>query len=292
MNRRSLTVALAALFTATAAVAQTSLPIPWNIQMAINKGTRTATGEPGPHYWQNRADYRIRVSFDPATRLVRGSETITYTNNSPDSLQRLLFKLYPNLYKRGVPRLMGVMPEDLTDGVSIGEVSINGVRSHQGVGKGRGRRPNTEGTNMMVSIPTLQSGGQVSVALDFSYTLNKTSHIRTGQVDSGAFFIAYFFPRIAVYDDIDGWNTFPYLGSQEFYNDFCHFTVDVTVPGGLSRMGHGQLLTNAPDVLKPEYVSPMAQALQSRRRDHHRGCRGPQVRAITQHAARFEHLEV
>ena len=78
------------LFAILSAEAQTSLPLPWNIQQAIHKGTRTVTGEPGPQYWQNRADYHISVSFDPTTRQVRGSESITYVNNSPDTLKQLL----------------------------------------------------------------------------------------------------------------------------------------------------------------------------------------------------------
>ncbi len=78
--------------------AQSSLPVPLNIRQAFDKGTRTASGQPGPHYWQNRADYSIKVDFDPATRLVSGSETIVYKNNSPDTLRQLQFKLYPNLY--------------------------------------------------------------------------------------------------------------------------------------------------------------------------------------------------
>src|SRR5258708_39526531 len=98
-------------------VAQTSLPIPLNIRAAITKGTRTATGQPGAKYWQNRADYSIQVRFDPHTRLVSGTESIVYANNSPDTLRQLLFKLYPNLYKKTAPRLQNVRLEELTDGV-------------------------------------------------------------------------------------------------------------------------------------------------------------------------------
>ena len=238
---------------------QTSLPVPWNIQQAIHKGTRTITGEPGARYWQNRADYHIKVSFDPGSRLVSGSETIVYDNNSPDTLRQLGFKLYPNLYKKGVQRMMDVQPEDLTDGVSVSQVLINGVAPPQGQGSGRRRRPSVDGTNMNIGIPALKPGSSVTVTLDFSYTLNRTSHIRTGQVDSGSYFIAYFFPRIAVYDDIDGWNRIPYLGPQEFYNDFCHFSVDVTLPGNYLVWATGNLVNGA-DVLKPEYVQRLATA--------------------------------
>ncbi len=223
-------------------MAQASLPVPRNIREAMDKGTRTVTGRPGAHYWQNRADYSIQVSFDPQTRLVSGRESIVYTNNSPDTLKQLLFKLYPNLYKKGAVRLMPVKPEDLTDGMAVTNLNIEGQLSLADTRRAGG------GTDMAVKVDAAVPGKVLHVTLEFSYTLNKTSHIRTGQVDSGAFFIAYFFPRIAVYDDIDGWNRNPYVGVQEFYNDFCNFTVSVTVPGDYMVWGTGDLL-NRQDVL-------------------------------------------
>jgi len=205
-----------------------------NIKDAVNKGTRTVTGEPGARYWQNRGDYSIQVRFDPHTRLVSGTETIVYTNNSPDTLKSLLFKLYPNLYKKGAARLQSVRAEDLTDGVKVNDLVVEGVA---------GNFPSSApGTDATIRIPATGPGKSVHVSLGFSYTLNRNSHLRTGQVDSGAFFIAYFFPRIAVYDDIDGWNRNPYWGNLEFYNDFCHFNVDVTVPGDYLVWATGDLV--------------------------------------------------
>ena len=230
------------------ASAQTTLPVPLNIRQAIDKGSRTITGQPGPHYWQNHADYTIRVHFDPSTRLVSGSESIVYDNNSPDTLRQLLFKLYPNLYKKGATRMMPIRPEDLTDGVAISNMVIGGQAAD--AAHNNRRRRVADGTDLFVPIPILAPGQSTTVSLDFAYTLNKTSHIRTGQIDSGAFFIAYFFPRIAVYDDIDGWNRIPYLGPQEFYNDFCNFSVSVTVPGDYLVWGTGDLV-NRGDLLTP-----------------------------------------
>jgi Peptidase family M1 domain len=228
------------------APAQNTLPVPLNIRQAIDKGSRTITGQPGPHYWQNHADYTIRVHFDPSTRLVSGSESIVYNNNSPDTLRQLLFKLYPNLYKKGATRMMPVRPEDLTDGVAISNMVIGGLAAD--AARNSRRRRSADGTDLSVPIPMLAPAQSTTVSLDFAYTLNKTSHIRTGQIDTGAFFIAYFFPRIAVYDDIDGWNRIPYLGPQEFYNDFCNFSVSVTVPGDYLVWGTGDLV-NRGDLL-------------------------------------------
>jgi hypothetical protein len=228
------------------APAQNTLPVPLNIRQAIDKGSRTITGQPGPHYWQNHADYTIRIHFDPSTRLVSGSESIVYNNNSPDTLRQLLFKLYPNLYKKGATRMMPVRPEDLTDGVAISNMVIGGLAAD--AARNSRRRRSADGTDLSVPIPMLAPAQSTTVSLDFAYTLNKTSHIRTGQIDTGAFFIAYFFPRIAVYDDIDGWNRIPYLGPQEFYNDFCNFSVSVTVPGDYLVWGTGDLV-NRGDLL-------------------------------------------
>jgi Peptidase family M1 domain len=236
-------------FSSTVCLAQAPLPVPLNIRQAFEKGTRTAAGEPGPHYWQNKADYSIKVHFDPTTRLVSGSETIVYSNNSPDTLRQLLFKLYPNLYKKGAQRMMTIQPEDVTDGVAVTNLMIDDQAPDKSTGI---RSRSVGGTDMNVRIPALIPGQRVHVSLDFAYTLNKTSHIRTGEVDSGAYFIAYFFPRIAVYDDIDGWNRNPYLGTQEFYNDFCHFSAAITVPGDYLVWGTGDLV-NRQEVLTDKY---------------------------------------
>jgi hypothetical protein len=191
---RKTTSALLLILIAVAAIgadAQTSLPIPLNVKKAYLTGTRSETGAPGKNYWQNKADYSIKVSFDPITRLLKGIVSIDYTNNSPDTLKQVAFKLYPNLYKKGSVRNMPVLPADITDGVQIKQLSIN-------------NQPQTEdqwvidGTNMTVKTPVVLPKQSIHFDITYAYTLNKTSHIRTGQVDSGAFFIAYFFPRVAI----------------------------------------------------------------------------------------------
>jgi hypothetical protein len=215
--------------------AQTTLPIPTNLQPVYIKGTRTATGEPGKNYWQNRANYTININFNPGTRLLSGTVAIDYINNSPDTLNEIDFKLYPNLYKKGSVRDVAIQPEDIGDGVNIRQLSINQQQQNQAQWA-------IDGTNMTVKMPNAIIPKQtVHFDISYAYTLNKTSHIRTGQVDSGAFFIAYFFPRIAVYDDIDGWNQNHYNGLQEFYNDFCHFNLEVTVPGNYEVWATGNL---------------------------------------------------
>ncbi|WP_223648796.1 M1 family metallopeptidase [Hymenobacter psoromatis] len=233
--------------------AQTALPMPRNLQATYAKGTRSPTGQPGPKYWQNTADYVIKVNFDPATRLLAGTVHIKYQNNSPDSLRQLWFKLYPNLYQKGAPRSGKFAAEDLSDGVKIEQLSINGQAID----------PNLlqiDNTNMVVPLRRALGAHQAAqVAITYSYILNKGSHQRTGEVAPGADFVAYFFPRIAVYDDIDGWNRIAYTGGPEFYNDFCHFAADITVPRNFLVWATGDL-TNADKVLTKKYLTRLRTA--------------------------------
>jgi hypothetical protein len=232
---------------------QSALPIAVNLQQTYIKGTRTPEGAPGKNYWQNKADYTLAIKFNPQTRLLTGKAAVDYLNNSPDTLEELHLKLYPNLYRKGNMRNMPVLPEDISDGVNITSLSANQTRI-------TGANMVVTGTDMRVVIPALLPHQSIHLDIDYSYSLNKTSHIRTGQVDSGAFFIAYFFPRIAVYDDIDGWNEHQYLGTQEFYNDFCHFNAAITVPGDYQVWATGNL-KNMNEVYAPKIVRRIQEAV-------------------------------
>jgi hypothetical protein len=236
---------LPAVFICLHTYAQVSLPVPGNIQSAYEKGTRTLSGQPGKQYWQNSANYTIQVNYNPDTRLLTGTVDIEYVNNSRDTLNQVVFKLYPNLYKTGSMRLMPVMPQDISAGVRISSFQINNTPVDTG-------KLNINGTNMIVPVPSLVTGQTMRFRIDYSYILNKTSHIRTGEVGPGAAFIAYFFPRVTVYDDIDGWNMHPYIGPQEFYNDFGNFNVSITVPANYVVWATGDL-TNCAAVLNEKY---------------------------------------
>ena len=231
------------------------MPTPRNIQKAYDKSTRSITGAPGKNYWQNSADYTLHIDFFPATRLLTGREDINYINNSPDTLRSILFKLYPNLYKKGSPRQASIHPEDIGDGIVIDQMTINGEPTDvSGL--------TIDGTNMSVKIPALIPGGNRTFSISYHYTLNKGSSNRTGEVEPNADFIAYFFPRIAVYDDIDGWNRNPYTGRPEFYNDFCHFNVFITVPKDFVVWATGDL-KNCDEVFSTTYCQRIRQAEQN-----------------------------
>ncbi len=230
--------------------AQTTLPIPRNLKEAYQKGTRSTDGKPGKSYWQNTANYNLNVSFSPQTRVVQGSEKIEYINNSPDTLTEIVFKLYPNLYKSGSERMMKIDAEDVSEGLKFDTLKADEFDAKDTIG---------QGTNFFIRHVEILPKTKVHFTIAYHYTLNRGSHIRTGEIEPGADFIAYFFPRIAVYDDIDGWNIHPYIGTQEFYNDFCHFIVNISVPKNYVVWCTGNL-KNGKDVLREKYVQRLQNA--------------------------------
>lgn len=230
--------------------AQNSLTVVPAFQQAYKKNTRSTSGAPGKAYWQNTSNYDLSINFNPSTRLLDGKVNVVYTNNSPDTLKEIWLKLYPNLYKKGVAKKSKIAESDLNDGVNIKRLASKGKTLSD---------YKIDGTNMTVSVPPVLPGKSISLSIDYQYYLNKGSHLRTGQVDDGAFFIAYFFPRIAVYDDIDGWNKYPYTGAEEFYNDFDHFKVEITLPGDYAVWATGEL-KNPSAIYQKEIVSKLQQA--------------------------------
>lgn len=190
--------------------------------------TRTTSGKPGKNYWQNRGDYTIKVNFDPSSNLLSGNEIITYYNNSPDTLKQLIIRLYPDLYKKGVARLTEIDEKDLNEGVTIDSFQLgNEIISNFN----NPAKTFHKNTNLVISPEELiLPHSKIQILVSWHYTVNTGSPQRTGMVDSGSYFIAYFFPRVAVYDDIDSWDDWSYNGIQEFYNDFGNFNVDISVP--------------------------------------------------------------
>ena len=212
-----------------------------NIQSAYKNQTRAQDGLPGKNYWQNRGDYDIKVKFDPATNILSGEENITYYNNSPDSLKKLVIRLYPDFYKKGVHRgtlFADVKEKDLGDGVSIDQLVIGDetITDFDKIEKAY-----HDNTNLIVyPINAVVPNSKLNLIVKWHYTVNTGSQVRTGMVDNGSYFIAYFFPRLAVYDDIDGWDDWSYNGTQEFYNDFGNFNVEISLPKNYAVWATGE----------------------------------------------------
>ncbi len=227
--------------------AQTSLFFPRNLQKAYDKGTRSWDGKPGPNYWQNRANYVIKASVEPKTRRLSGEETVTYFNNSPDSLKMIRFKLAHDRYRKGSLRGYDVTPGDVSDeGVRIEALSYNG----QAVDEKNRTRANTF-LDLKLTTTPLPPKSKATVTVRWSYTLPAGEDAaRECVCDSTTFFIPYWYPQIAVYDDLNGWASAPYTGLQEFYHEFGDYDVTFTWPTGFQMWATGEW-QNAADLLTP-----------------------------------------
>ena len=229
---------------------QTLLPVTTNFIKGYNSGTRDSSGVPGKHYWQNSADYVLKVKFEPETRELKGVVKITYFNNSPDTLNQIVLKLFPNLFQAGSIRKIYISGEDVNEGVQVETIQLNNIENNE---------YEIRGTNMFIENLTILPGQKTDLEISYSYILNKNSFIRTGEVKPGAYVIAYFFPRIAVYDDIDGWDFYPYTGREEFYNDYGEFQVEISVPDDYQVWGTGKLI-NSEAVFNPKFINRIEKA--------------------------------
>jgi hypothetical protein len=232
------------------ASAQT-LTLPPEIQKAYDNGTRSTSGKPGKNYWQNHGRYRIFLTVMPPDNTIRGVEQIAYTNNSPDTLKSLNMKLIVNVHRGGA---RGGSP-DTAAGIKVDNIAINGVKTPW---------DNNEATttNEMVNlVQPLLPHDSIKLDIAWHYSLSKRPG-RDGIIDSTSFYIAYFYPRVSVYDDYRGWDTQPHSGQFEFYNDFNDYEVDVTVPRNFIVWATGTLL-NPSEVLQPEIAERLNQSMTS-----------------------------
>jgi hypothetical protein len=237
-----------ALSCATALSAQTPQPLymPRAVKQAFTKGTRSPDGKPGSKYWQNHGRYAITVTAAPPDRTIRGTEQIVYANNSPDTLRRLAMKLFINIHRPGAPRDGGASEDYLTSGVHIDAFSVNGATTAW-------RDDPRFFTVQPVSLPTpLAPHDSVHLSIDWHYEISKEAG-REGMLDSTTYYLAYFYPRVAVYDDYNGWDTMDFTDDQEFYSDFNDYDVTVRVPANYIVWGTG-MLTNASELLQPAFL--------------------------------------
>jgi hypothetical protein len=238
---------------------QEKLFIPRNIQTAYEKGTRSPDGKPGAEYWQNSAEYKIEVEVDPSTYLINGSEEITYYNNSPDTLKRIILRLYPNVFKKGSARDYSMIPEAVTDGVSIKKMSV-GDRSLNLENRSIFR---VTSTIAVIYLPEpIPPKSFENFSIEWSFNLSTKATLRMGVYDSTTVMVGYWYPQIAVYDDIDGWDYLNYGGQEEFYNDFANFDVSITMPNNFGVWATGEL-QNPDEVLSEKIFERYSAAKES-----------------------------
>ena len=224
---------------------------------------RTASGAPGPEYYQQRADYVMDIKIDDETQRLYGEETITYTNNSPDALAYLWVQLDQNIRKKDSPAL-------LKNSQSLEQVSQLSTFANNHLGdpfdggfniekvtdaQGKSLPYIINQTMMRIDLPTpLQSGGQVVFSIKWWYNINNhvVNRARSGYEyfpadDNRAYVIAQFFPRMCMYDDVEGWQNYQFWGNGEFALPFGDYEVNLTVPANFIVDATGEL-TNRKDV--------------------------------------------
>ena len=224
-------------------------------EMATPNMYRSASGAPGPMYYQQKADYKMQVSLNEKTNVLTGSQTVTYTNNSPDKLEYLWIQLDQNQHSKNSPS--NLLQSGSVDAVNTlprftdkylkenfdGGFNITNVKS-----KGKNLKYTINQTMMRIDLDQpLQPGKSFTYSLDWWYNINnyQVDGFRSGfeQLEDGnkIYVIAQFFPRMAVYSDVEGWQNMQFWGSGEFALPFGDYEVDITVPADYMMEATGEL---------------------------------------------------
>jgi hypothetical protein len=235
--------------------------VPREFQRAVARGTRTTTGAPGPRYWQQRADYRIRATVDAAAKTLTGSETITYHNRSPDTLRVVWLQLMQNVHQAEAPRNEAA---EVTGGYRFTRVAAGGqaVQPAEDLRSGSGYAVDFTRMAIRPASPLLP-GDSLRLELDWSYKIPQAgAGARMGHSRDNLLYLAYWYPQMAVYDDVVGWQTDPFLGGAEFYMGYGRYEYTVDAPEGWVVMGTGTL-ANAESVLPADVLQRWRRAAQS-----------------------------
>ncbi len=224
---------------------------------AVERGTRTTEGVPGPNYWQQSAHYTIDAKLDVAEKRLEGVTRILYRNASPDSLRRLVVQLIQNFHRDDVPRIRAA---EITGGYTISRVAVSGQALEE-TRPLRGPGYLVSRTNLLINPPApVAPADSVVLELDWSYTIPQVgAGGRMGWNSDDFFFLAYWYPQMAVYDDVVGWHTDPFLGQAEFYAGFAQYDVKLDVPQGWLVQGTGELM-NEREVLPDHVIQRLRQA--------------------------------
>ncbi|MCR9246359.1 MAG: M1 family metallopeptidase [bacterium] len=230
------------------------IDLPASYVAAVEAGTRTMDGRPGAKHWTNSAHYDIAMELDVENKRVIGKAVMTYHNRSPKALRQLIVHLRQNMMKPGMQRTRTIRT---TAGLELGEVALDG--------EALGRRARTRDTRLYVRLPkSLQPGEKTTLSIDYSYEVPKAGTApRNGHEDDDVFYLAYWYPQFAVYDDVAGWVADPYKGNGEFYMGYADYDLAITAPSGYLVRATGEL-TNAKEVLRPAAIKALAKARKSR----------------------------
>jgi len=228
-------------------------------QSAVDRGWRTNDGHPGASYWTNWAHYDLTGRLDPATARLEGTARIQYYNRSPVPLRVISLHLYQNLHKEGVERNSA---EEITGGVELRRVAADSLDLEEGsLRAGPGYQVNGTVMTLRPAEP-VAPGDTLTLEFEWASTLPQNGSGRMGYSKKEVYLVGYWFPKVAVFDDLRGWDAPPYLSNAEFYEDFGDYDVSLSVPTGWTVMATGTL-ENGEDVYTPQTLERMAQAATS-----------------------------
>jgi peptidase M1-like protein len=207
---------------------------------------RGATGGPGPRYWQQRADYTLAATLDTATNMLRGSGRIYYVNRSPETLDFVWVQLDQNIFApTSISRVLNQPPLLFAGGVVFdfsAKGFVGGITVDRFAANGRPLTTKVLGTMMRVELPRpLEPNLGVTFDVAWHFPIPPYGGGRMGHVGSRFYELGQWYPRMAVYDDVHGWNTLPFLGAGEFYLEYGDFDVSLTVPAGFLVAATGML---------------------------------------------------
>lgn len=230
---------------------------------------RSGSGAPGAKYWQNRADYKINVALEEDKGIVSGEVELTYKNNSPENLEFIWLQLDQNAFsdKSRGGKTTPVSGGRFGNTGFEGGDSIKAVTILQGKDKFVDAEYKITDTRMQIRLktPVKSNGDIIKIKIAYSFKIPEYGSDRMGTLETKngiVYEMAQWYPRVAVFDDIEGWNLLPYLGAGEFYLEYGDFEYNVTVPWDHIVVGSGELL-NPNDVLTAEQRKRLADAAKS-----------------------------
>ncbi len=233
-----------------------TVPVTRSFQRGLEAGTRDSTGRPGARYWQLRTDYSIDTRLDPVTGTVSGRETVTITNPSDSALKELAIRLDQNLFAPNTAR--SSPSAAITGGVTVSRMRANGREIN--VDSLRERWSTTTLIRVKLDTP-IPAGGTGTLETSWAFKVPVIPEgqrgDRMGAWTNRLFQLAQWYPRVANYDDLRGWDQDPYMGNSEFYNNFGSFDVRIDVPAGW-LVGATGVLVNPAEVLTPTVIDRLA----------------------------------
>lgn len=262
------------------------IPLTNAIRRAHAAGTRDSSGRPGRNYWQLRTDYTIHARLDPATSRLTGRETVVVRNDSPDSLGQLVLRLDPNIFLGNTPQAAPWVPAEVTDGMVITRLRVNGdsvslappvtgegarsLVAAQAAQAAQARPVPTaiglRSTSARITLPTkIAPRASATLEIEWHHKLPGgpgVGHRMTQRWADTLYQPTQWYPRVAIYDDLRGWDPELYLGPSEFYNNFGRFDVRIDVPAGWIVSGTG-VLQNPQAVLTARARERLARVLDS-----------------------------